>query len=480
MPAQRRILTELAEKNGWDAVWYDEGGVSAETIDGRPVFQRLLADAAAGRIDMVAVAEMERLCRASDLRDWATISATFRKAGVLVSTPERIFNLDAAEDDFEADLRGILSKREKRKLLERTARGLREAKDAGRFAGGTPPTGYKYDPATKKLVPDPEKVPLVKRVFESSLTAWKLYKELRSEGISLNYATIPRMRTNPAYLGLRKNSKGELIQADWPAIISQELWDKQQLRQRRLPRRSARAPGSAYLLSGIVRCMKCGGPVIGRPMKPSKAGTPLHVYKCYQRSECPGGQLPGWLVDMLVVDALNQHAGDPARLKRRMIEALDLSQEDNLAERRQALKTRTLDLEERKAKLLDAVERGLLSDKIVQERMAEIQDEQHSLKEELEALYAAETIPSIPDFQAILDLAKDLDQGSRNTQRELLERLATSVEIDPRERIQVVKWRLGGESRYQVPRFKGGPGRDVERFMEVTKKRLEDSAFTMD
>jgi hypothetical protein len=104
--------------------------------------------------------------------------------------------------------------------------------------------------------------------------------------------------------------------------------------------------------------------------------------------------------------------------------------------------------------------------------MAEIQDEQHSLKEELEALYAAETIPSIPDFQAILDLAKDLDQGSRNTQRELLERLATSVEIDPRERIQVVKWRLGGESRYQVPRLKGGPGRSLEGAMKNATERI--------
>lgn len=209
-------------------------------------------------------------------------------------------------------------------------------------------------------------------------------------------------------------------------------------------------------------------------MKPSKAGTPLHVYKCYQRPECPGGQLPGWLVDMLVVDALNQYAGDPTKLKKRMIEALDLSQEDDLAERRKGLKAKSLDLEERKTMLLDAVERGILSDRIVQERMAEIQDEQDSLKKDLEALYTAETIPSIPDFQAIIDLAKGLDQGARDTHRQLLERLSTAVEIDARERHLVVKWRLGGESRYQVARFRGGPGRSVEGFMQAAEFRLKE------
>ncbi len=125
-PSQRKLLTDLAAKRGWDAILYDEGGVSAETIGSRPVMKRLLDDVADGRIDLVAVVEMERLCRASDLRDWATISTTFR----------------------EPDLRGILSKREKQKLLEHTHRGLEQARDAGRFIGGQPMLGYRYDHAT--------------------------------------------------------------------------------------------------------------------------------------------------------------------------------------------------------------------------------------------------------------------------------------------------------------------------------------------
>lgn len=147
------------------------------------------------------------------------------------------------------------------------------------------------------------------RLF-SDLSHWQLHRELGREGIALPYTTIEHMRCNPAYLGVRLNSKGELIKADWPAILDRDLWDKQQ--QRRLPkviRRGSRAPGPAYLLSGMARCLSCGGPVTGRPLPPSRGGTPLFIYKCYKRPNCSthGGQLPGWLVDLLVTDALTEY-----------------------------------------------------------------------------------------------------------------------------------------------------------------------------
>jgi hypothetical protein len=68
----------------------------------------------------------------------------------------------------------------------------------------------------------------------------------------------------------------------------------------------------------------------------------------------------------------------------------------------------------------------------------------------------AAIIPSLPDLLAIPALAEGIDNAGRDRQRELLERLATAVEIDPRGRTVAITWRLRGESRYQVPRFRGG------------------------
>ena len=142
--------------------------------------------------------------------------------------------------------------------------------------------------------------------------------------------------------------------------------------------------------------------------------------------------------------------------------------------RRQELNAQSQELEERQRNLLDAVERGTLTDQIVQGRLREIQDGQRSLREQIETLYAAETIPSLPDLQAILELAKGIDENSQESHRELLERLLTSVEIDPRKRLLAIGWKLGGSSQYRVPQFKGGPGRSVERSMETARERLPD------
>ena len=129
-----------------------------------------------------------------------------------------------------------------KQLLERTKRGLNEARDVGRFCGGRPMTGYKFDHATRKVVPDPEKIPLVKRIFESELPHYRLEVQLRHEGINIPSITIQRIRGHPFYLGLRHNTEGKLIKADWPPIISKELWQKQQvgLVSRRSPPRADR------------------------------------------------------------------------------------------------------------------------------------------------------------------------------------------------------------------------------------------------
>ncbi len=447
--AQEKTLNELADRNGWDGVLYDEGAASGETLADRPVMQRLLADVIAGRIDMVAVVEMERLGRGSDLRDWATISSTFREAGVLVATPERIFNLAAAEDDFEADLRGILSKREKRKLLERTARGMREAKDHGRYVGGTPPTGYLYDPLAKKLVPDPEAAPLVQQVFESQLSPWKLHRQLRANGTPLHYETIRRMRQNPAYIGKRHNSTGELIDADWEPLVDPDVWERWQRPEFRAKRRSSTQKGPRYLLSGIARCAACGGPVVGTPVKPAKDGAFLFAYRCYLR--CPdGGQLPGWLVDRVVREAILEYA-DPAALKARFREAAQAAEDPDRARTRRDCSSRVAELDERQAKLLDAVERGTLDDRVIRDRMKTIEAERRVVEATLETLDGAESIPSLPGMQEILDLAGKREDLDGQELHRLLERLVTRVEVGFPNRVLGLAWRLSGRQESPVP-----------------------------
>ena len=119
---QRKNLPEIAKTKKWKAGRndiYDEGSQSEETIVERPQFQKLLDNAGKGKYDIVLVSELERLSRAQYSKDWGVIGDTFRSHNVKVATPYQTFNINEVEDDFMFSLFGLLSKREKQKLLLR-------------------------------------------------------------------------------------------------------------------------------------------------------------------------------------------------------------------------------------------------------------------------------------------------------------------------------------------------------------------------
>lgn len=82
----------------------------------------------------------------------------------------------------------------------------------------------------------------------------------------------------------------------------------------------------------------------------------------------------------------------------------------------------------------------------------------------LDAKMDATLIPSLPDLWAILTLAGGLETAGRDGQRELLECLATAVEIDPRGRDshhRLAARRRDPVSSPAVPGRAGPTGRDL-------------------
>ncbi len=76
---------------GWSlvATRYDDGGFSGGTIV-RPALQQLLAEVAAGRVDVIVVYKIDRLTRA--LADFAKIVETFDEAGASFVSVTQQFN----------------------------------------------------------------------------------------------------------------------------------------------------------------------------------------------------------------------------------------------------------------------------------------------------------------------------------------------------------------------------------------------------
>jgi site-specific DNA recombinase len=83
------ILSQASE--GWSALpdIYDDGGISGGMLE-RPALQRLLADVAAGRIDIIVVYKVDRLTRS--LLDFAKLVEAFDKANTSFVSITQSFN----------------------------------------------------------------------------------------------------------------------------------------------------------------------------------------------------------------------------------------------------------------------------------------------------------------------------------------------------------------------------------------------------
>jgi DNA invertase Pin-like site-specific DNA recombinase len=125
-------LRQVAAQRGWTAADYVDEGVSGSK-DRRPALDRLMADARAGRLDVIAVWRFDRFAR--DTRHLLTAMEEFRALGVaFVSLREQIdtatpmgkamFTIISAIGELERDL-----------IRERVVAGVQRAKANGKHCG---------------------------------------------------------------------------------------------------------------------------------------------------------------------------------------------------------------------------------------------------------------------------------------------------------------------------------------------------------
>lgn len=262
--AQRRVLLEHCERMGWEPVIYSETG-SGETLEGRPQIQRLLKDATAKEFSLCLVIEQERLSRDKDLMDWLVIVKTFRDAGIQIATPSQTYNLADAEDSFLTNLFGVLSAREKHKMLERTKRGRQQAKSQGKYLNEWVPYGFQIVGGKYELHPEEsERVRWMARLAETH-SRRHVARELTRLGVptktGLRYwtgVTVNQLLRNPALCG-------ELLFAGQvypiPPILSKGEWVALQERFKTRRRDHQKYP---YLLRGLLFCSLCGRALHGR------------------------------------------------------------------------------------------------------------------------------------------------------------------------------------------------------------------------
>ena len=197
-------------------------------------------------------------------------------------------------------------------LSENVKRGFRQKLRRGEWPAKAP-LGYINNPKTKNIEPDPIKSKIIKKAFEEYSQGKHTFESLgkrlaefglvSKNGTPLAKATIQRMLTNLAYIGLIQQ-KGETYEGKYQPIISRELFEKvqQKLKERAKPRKSKKRHDFPFV--GLLKCGECGG-MITAQFSHGNGG----IYRYYRCTKKFGVCSQRYLREDLLVEQLKDWLG---------------------------------------------------------------------------------------------------------------------------------------------------------------------------
>ena len=426
-------------------VEFVEPGKSAQTIEKRPEFRRLLAHLAENpEINYVFVYARSRAFR--NVEEAILTRQHLRALGVRIISTKEDFgeSLEAEFMEVIADtMNDLQNKRSGEDIKMKMAHKARNGGTIGRA-----PVGYlntRIDVQGRlvnSVTLDPDRAPLVRTLFElyssGEFTAQDIAEAAEDIGLRarpsgkwksgrpLSENTVYRLLADPYYAGYTCY-KGELFSGRHDAIVSQGLFDDVQdiLDQRSL--NGTRDRRLHHYLKGLLYCSRCEKAGRRRRLIYTENKGRNNVYSYYVcrariEGECDLPYLPVEAVERYIED----HVGTvdvPADIFERLIAAIDIEQQTHqrlsgevTAHLRQELRA----LAEREARLLDALADGdfprdqirdrlnrlVLQRSSINERLAEATQE---LGPRLEALTRMVTL--VAEVPALYNLADDQTRG---------------------------------------------------------------------
>lgn len=298
---------------GWTLVAdrYDDGGWSGGNLE-RPALQRLLADIAMGRVDVVVCYKIDRLSRS--LMDFAKLVEAFDRRQVTFVSVTQSFNTTTSMGRLTLNVLLSFAQFEREVTAERIRDKFAASRARGMWMGGWAPLGY--DVRDRKLIVNEAEAATVRMIFDrfsrlGSITG--LVRELKDKGVQskrgrpIDKGSLLTILTNRVYLGEAVH-KGTSYPGEHVGVVPQALWDKAQAVFTRSPRSRAGASRARTpaLLRGLIYTTD------GRAMSPSHTRRNGRLYRYYVSqavlkngadgsacSRVPAGEIERAVVDQL-------------------------------------------------------------------------------------------------------------------------------------------------------------------------------------
>lgn len=261
IPAQLKVLKAYAIEKGLEIV---QEYVDVETAKraGRTDFTKMLTYLKNNKeCDILLVEKTDRLYR--NIRDWVTlddldVEVHFVKENFVLSKDSK------SSEKFLHGIKVLMAKNYIDNLSEEVKKGLLEKADQGQWPHRAP-VGYRNNKESHRIEIDPQKGPLIKRIFELyaaekySLKALSRFAKdsglFSRNSITINKGGIHRILNNPIYYG-EFIWKGKRYIGDHEPLISKVLFDQVQevFHKANHPIETKRK----LAFAGLLKCEKCG------------------------------------------------------------------------------------------------------------------------------------------------------------------------------------------------------------------------------
>jgi DNA invertase Pin-like site-specific DNA recombinase len=310
---------------------YDDGGYSGGTME-RPGLKALLAQVAAGKVDVIVVYKVDRLTRA--LSDFAKIVEVLDARGASFVSVTQSFNTTTSMGRLTLNVLLSFAQFEREVTGERIRDKVAASKKKGMWMGGPVPLGY--DVRERKLVVNDAEAGKVRLIFERYLqlgSLGELAAELDREGVRSKCRTLAdgtgfgdrpfskgalaHLLKNRVYIG-EVTHKGASYPGEQEPVITRALWHEVEamLQGRRHEHHRATRAKHPSLLAGRI--------VDGedRPITPRHTTKGSRRYRYYVTApDTPDGRtlasrwrLPAGEIEQLVQSRLATWLSNPSEI----------------------------------------------------------------------------------------------------------------------------------------------------------------------
>jgi DNA invertase Pin-like site-specific DNA recombinase len=362
---------------------------------GRPVFSELMTLVQKGKLNEVLCWKLDRLAR-NPVDGGALIWAMEDGHLKNIHTPQRTF-INTGNDKFWMQLEFGMAKKYVDDLSDNVKRGRRAKIEKGWWPG-LPPLGYLNDRNASTIIKDPERFPLVRKMWDMMITGdyaprriidiaseqWGLRTRQfkRCGGGPLALSMVYKLFKNPFYYGMIPY-QGGLYPGKHAPVVSKAEFDRVQelLDDRAKPR----PKHHTFSFTGLIKCGECGASVTAEHQI-NRQGHEYVYYHCTKKKRMiPCSQkyievskLEKQISEFLALLTISEEIKDwVIKLLRELLEEeskKDQASIESLNRRHEACRKEINEL-------LNMKLRGLLTDEEYAKKKQELENERIRLKE---------------------------------------------------------------------------------------------------